>query len=631
MRSGLAVRTRATQVGHSVVLTQPDEFVLHAADYSAGFVNGAGNGTNVGTAKIYNTRSGGSSGDALKFEASPFDSTLVIGSDATTGAISNYLSVVAQASTAGAASPFFANAVVYQKYRYRTLNYSTFTGTSNVALGMCWNDINSFATTDTGNHCHFDLSSIIAATYSNGVESSAIATFSGLADPGNGWRNLEYFINRTTGVCVIRDWNDDEHNYSTSLLIDAASKYPTFQFYQANAATGRKIELEGMWGSTLEAMDAPRLAYFNKGFADAGLTPPAPPAAITVGSPVVDDFNRTDTPTGDNTALGSSYSVLAGNQPMRIFGNAAQAGAYGVLGVADYRNDYLFSTVNQRTTYVLGSAAAPAWPMMPHVRASATGQAMWAYLSNTVNSVFYTSTTAFAQPSPGSTQRGTGGPSPDTTTMAAGTVWSLEGIGEAPNDSFYIIRKDGVYWWHWQDADSATYTGTGKIPVVSSYSNGAGSGQINSCTWEDLGTNAFLSTKMTGTAQTFGSTSGTWVAITTWTSVNSATANVPDWTTIASGNGFACIGTHTNVTIAASIPFTGNTGGRANKIRIKKNGTQIGSDSATVSTSSGTCTLTLTGQSIASGDVITVEMASTGAGTAGTVTATTSFVTAVAV
>lgn len=70
-------------------------------------------------------------------------------------------------------------------------------------------------------------------------------------------------------------------------------------------------------------------------------------------------------------------------------------------------------------------------------------------------------------------------------------------------------------------------------------------------------------------------------------------------------------GNKTGANIIATVPFTGGTlNNRQHKIRVKKNGTQIGSESSVVTGNSGTCTVSTT-SNVVDGDLITVEMACT--------------------
>lgn len=604
---------------------RPDEFYFTAVgktvqDINTGFTTDSGH-------KLISIRAGGAAGDELKVRDSAFDGARVITTDSvSTSGISLYLVGVAAASGGPpTTTPVFADPVVYQAFRYRELSYGAFTTNgdpTDTCLMITFNSTDS-ATADSGNHIKSYYGKIVATTITNGGSETAEGTFSGLTDPGNGWRTVEFAMNRNTGLCIIKDWNGVYHTYTDSLIIDPQAKYPLFEWYVSNYANRHRYEIQEMWASTLAVMDTPRVTYFNKLFTDNGETPPAPPAPIVAGTPLVDLFNRADTATGDDTALGVNY-VRSGLLPMYIYSNSAQAGSYNNMGCANSRTDYVFGSDNQRVSCVNKSAGSAAgWPIMPHVRASAAGQAIFAYFANGSPATFYNSTTSHAQN--GATARGTGSPvNPDQTTMGAGTVWSLEAIGPLGN-SFYIMRKDGVLWHSWWDT-SSLYTGIGsgnRVPVVSSYSNTAGTGQIDSITWEDLGANAFLATQMTKSGTQGWATSATWADISTWTAVNTATSGVPTYTTILGTNSLTIIGAKTGASFAASVPYTASTAGLTHKIRIVRvsDSAVIATSTPDVTTTSGTVTLNATAN-VVSGEQYKLQMQGTTTGN-GTITATT--------
>jgi hypothetical protein len=162
---------------------------------------------------------------------------------------------------------------------------------------------------------------------------------------------------------------------------------------------------------------------------------------------------------------------------------------------------------------------------------------------------------------------------------------------------------------------------------ISVWSNSSGAA-IDEVEYTDLGSGYWLtqSMKKNGSTQTMP-TSATWVTLKQFINNPAASGGaLTQMGNVVSTTGsdletLKAFGAASGRTVTASVPFTGNTGGRANQCRIKQNGTVIGTGS-TVSTSSGTLTCTVSSVTVAEGDAFLIELASTGA-SSGTVTANT--------
>lgn len=121
----------------------------------------------------------------------------------------------------------------------------------------------------------------------------------------------------------------------------------------------------------------------------------------------------------------------------------------------------------------------------------------------------------------------------------------------------------------------------------------------------------------------------TWpVSTSGWVQVTGFVAHTAYPGSTISSNGAVVRGNKTGASITAIIPFSGaSLSTRQHVIRLMKNGTQIGSDSATVAATSGTCTLTVS-SNVVDGDVITVEASGPNATSGmGTITASTPSIT----
>lgn len=82
------------------------------------------------------------------------------------------------------------------------------------------------------------------------------------------------------------------------------------------------------------------------------------------------------------------------------------------------------------------------------------------------------------------------------------------------------------------------------------------------------------------------------------------TSNYPGST--VSSHGIVVQGSNTNATIAASCPYTSSLGCTV-ALRLFKNGSQVAQGSTTASGTSGTATVSLTGQTVSNGDVFTIQ------------------------
>jgi hypothetical protein len=106
--------------------------------------------------------------------------------------------------------------------------------------------------------------------------------------------------------------------------------------------------------------------------------------------------------------------------------------------------------------------------------------------------------------------------------------------------------------------------------------------------------------------QSTGSSQNVFTQITGWTA---DTTNYPGST--VSSNALVVQSTATGRTVASSVAWTAGFSGNSIEIRVKQNGTVIGTGSTSTSSPS---TVTVTGVSVTSGDTITVEVEDTSTG-----------------
>jgi hypothetical protein len=615
---------------------RPNEYYITADGKSTGAVT---DGTLVGcdsdttNHKLASITTGGST---LQIRDSVLgDGERVFTINDVTGSTARYVFFCHPTSTfPGAAVPLPSSDIGYMAVKYRQNKGGAFTADNQGSfLTISWNDVNNSATTDSPCHLKWNETSLAATQYSDNAEgqihipghsaSFGSGTISGLtADPANAtWRTVEIIIIKSRGLVCFKDWNGTVRAYSLRGALDWDTRYPCFEWFVSNLATQIKYEVKAMWAAkaTSIAANAAWKLYVDNILASVGEAGYGAPTEITTSN--LDQFTGTTTNTSGVAAVKGAagqdwispwYTAVSGNaQYMHIDNNTLAAGWYNWFDNAAVRSDKVFASNNQR---VRGKMAANGFIMILPVRLGTDGCVL-AQIQNS-NPIVIHSSTGFTETR---TQRANTG---SNQTISAGDDYEFTAIGR-----FFISTKAGVYVNHWLDtADvwTAKQDASHRLMGAAAYATGAGA-NIDEVEHYDLGASAWIPSKMTKSGTQTFATSGTWVQITSWVGVFTASGGVPTNIGIVVSNGLLAIGTPSGTkTINASVPFTGNTGGRANQIRIKKNGTVIATGS-TVSTSSGTCTATASGQTITSEDSITVEMASTGA-SSGTITASTPYV-----
>ncbi|HEX2616653.1 MAG TPA: hypothetical protein VHL57_03870 [Flavobacteriales bacterium] len=516
----------------------------------------------------------------------------------------------------------------YVSFKWRELSYGAFTttNTSNSAIMGAWNDPNNSSTADTPCHIKGNYSLMRVTQYSDAAEAPIWVTGNtsvsdggvtiGGTDPANGWRNMEMVLCAARGLIVIKDWMGNVYPYSTRGAQDFGPKFPFFEWYIGGSmANAHRFELKEMRGNDTTSLTPGNYKWINNILTAAGEQNFGGPTPAT--SSVIDLFTRPDTPVSQANLKGAAgqdwispwKDTTSGNsQFLSIKTNALSAGWGGWFDCSGVRGDYIFPGNNQEVHATAGSSLGVI--MLPIWLGTDGCVMMYAAAGN---SMAPQTSTGFTE-----TRSTVGSGSNAANPLTSGADYMIRGVGR-----FALTYQAGVLMGSWLDsANARTRDANHRRMGAAIYQStgGTATGALD-VTHVPLADDYFCNAKMVknGSSQAFTTS---WAVLTPMVVVNSATASVPDWSSVLSGsNGLYAIGSRTNVRATASVPYTGNTSARSVQCRIKQNATVIATSSAlTTATGTLTCQADVT---VASEDVFTIEIITNNATGTGSASATT--------